>query len=348
MNITIISSASRDNTKTYYYLGWGRQAGQRKATGIYTWVKPKDQLQKNHNKQALAILESKRSQMVLDRQAIASGYVPEYKLKSNFLDYYKEFVEANARKSNRHLKNSLASFKAFLDKNFISAGEITENLCERFREYLLDNFNGETPSGYFMRFKKVLRAAKKDGYFKESPAEDLEAKAGKNKKIKEILNVDEYIKLINSPCPNHEVKKAFVFSLYSGLRWCDVKKLKWDNIKPDCIVFSQSKGGNHHTVPLHKILREMIGEGKKGLVFNLPTHDGANKILSSWVLDCGINKHITWHSARHSLSVLLQRNNVDIATVAGLLGHTTSKYVQQTYKRYVQNSAIDAVNTLPV
>jgi hypothetical protein len=45
--------------------------------------------------------------------------------------------------------------------------------------------------------------------------------------------------------------------------------------------------------------------------------------------------------------VLLQQKGIDLATVSGMLGHTTTKYVQQTYKRYLQNSAVDAIRKLP-
>lgn len=69
MNINITSKVSRGSQKVWYYLEWGRSTGQRKSTGIFTWVKPKNHVKKNHNKEALIILESKRSQLVLDRQA---------------------------------------------------------------------------------------------------------------------------------------------------------------------------------------------------------------------------------------------------------------------------------------
>jgi site-specific recombinase XerD len=62
---------------------------------------------------------------------------------------------------------------------------------------------------------------------------------------------------------------------------------------------------------------------------------------------CRNKKHIAWHCARHSFSVLLQQNGIDLATVAGMLGHTSIKYVQQTYKRYLQQSAIEAIKKLP-
>ncbi len=256
-------------------------------------------------------------------------------------------MRLNPTPGNRHLASSLNIFIKFLGKDFISAIDINESLCERFRNYLLKNYNGETPSGYFMRFKRVLKAAKKDGYFKNNPAEDIAAKSNLNKKIKEILSADEYLKLLNTPCTNYEVKKAFVFSLYTGLRWADVKPLKWESVKENSIVIEQNKTGVSLEVPLHETALKILGERKEGLVFHLPTADGANKVLRKWSTDAGLGKHITWHSARHSFSVLLQQNGVDLATVAGMLGHTTTKYVQQTYKRYLQNNAKEAIKKLP-
>lgn len=218
MNINVSQRLSADKTRIYYSLEWGRNAGQRLTTGVFTYVKPKDQVQKNHNKEALQILEMKRSQMILDYQAISSGYIPQHKIKSNFLDYYAEFVKLNSRKGNRHLSQSLRAFKSFIGKNYISAIEINEILCERFRNYLIAKLNGETPANYFSRFKRVMEAATKDGYFKISPAIALASKAKSNTKVKDILEADEYNKLMNTPCINYEVKKAFVFSLYTGFR----------------------------------------------------------------------------------------------------------------------------------
>lgn len=348
MNINVTQRCSRNKLKVYYTLEWGKAAGQRMSTGIFTFLRPKDQIQKNHNKEALAILESKRSQMILDQQAISSGYIPQHKIKSNFLEYYEEFVKLNSRKGNRHLSQSFNSFKLFFGKQYVSAIEINENFCERFRNYLLANLNGETPANYFSRFKRVLESASKDGYFKISPADQLTCKTKSNKKIKDILEADEYRKLMNTPCINYEVKKAFVFSLYTGFRWVDVKPLNWDNIKTTGIVnILQKKTGEMLDLPLHPVALKMLGERKTGLIFKLPTADGANKMLAKWCDDAGLEKHITWHCARHSFSVLLQDEGTDVATVAGMLGHTSTKYVHKTYKRYRKANAIKAITKLP-
>jgi len=62
----------------------------------------------------------------------------------------------------------------------------------------------------------------------------------------------------------------------------------------------------------------------------------------------GIEKHITWHCARLSLSILLQDANADAATVALLLGHTSSKYVNESYKRYRPEDQNDVIRNLPL
>jgi integrase/recombinase XerD len=348
MQITILKRASQNKKLYYYSFEWGKEKGERIATGVFTYRRPANDIQRHHNQEALAILEAKRAQVILNHQATNSGYFLQHKLKSNFFDYYEAFVKSNRKYGNRHLENSLKAFRNFVGQNSIAALDISEKLCRKFQEYLLERYHGETPSGYFMRFKRVLKKATKEGYFIHNPSDDLPAKIGGKKKQKEILTAEEYSKLMRTPCLNHEVKKAFVFSLYTGLRWVDVKSLSWTMIKDNSVFIIQNKTNIPIEIPLHSIAKSTLGEKKEGLVFQLPTQDGSNKILGLWCDDAKIDKHITWHCARHSFSVLLQHKGVDIATVAGLLGHTSSKYVHDTYKRYMKIDAAEAIRKLPL
>jgi hypothetical protein len=65
-------------------------------------VKPKDSIQKNYNKEALALLETKKSQLIIKKQAIGGAYIPTHKFKANFWEYYEDYVELNKRNGNRH------------------------------------------------------------------------------------------------------------------------------------------------------------------------------------------------------------------------------------------------------
>ena len=126
--MNFVKRLNRSGNKIFFHYDFGRGKGQRPATGIFIYVKPKNQVEKNHNKEALSLLELKRSQLILEQQAAGSGFIPAHKIKANFLDYYAEFVKDNKRCGNRHLENSLKHFKAFLKNDFISPIDITENL----------------------------------------------------------------------------------------------------------------------------------------------------------------------------------------------------------------------------
>jgi integrase len=356
--MNIIKRLNRSGEKLNYYFEFGRNKGQRVASGIFIYAKAKDQIQRNHNKEALKLLEIKKSQLLIEQQAIGTNFIPSHKFKSNFLDYYQEYITLNKREGNRHLTNSLKQFKVFIDRDFIAPVDITENLCKRFRQYLLDRYAGETPGNYYARFKWVVNAAMSDGYFLKNPTEKVFAKSNPSKTLKENLEVEEYIWLINTPCINEEVKAAFIFSCYTGLRFVDVRQIEWKDIKDEILIsrIIQAKTGRPVTLTLHKIALEVLEKQKRKaerlpgnprLVFALPTLKGANKILEGWMSVAGIRKHITWSCARLSFSILLQDKNVDDATVACLMGHATTEQVRKTYKRHRPKDYKETIDNLP-
>jgi integrase len=351
MNFVKRTNAKGDKISFYYDLGRGK--GQRLKTGVFIYAKPKNQTEKNHNKEALLVLETKRSQYILENQALGSGFMPAHKFKANFVDYYDEYVKLNQRKGNRHLAHSFIHFKKFVDNEFISPLDITENFCKRFRRYLLDHLSGETPGGYYARFKWVVNAAHKDGYFKINPTENVFAKCNPSKRLKENLEVDEYMKLLETPCLNAEIKSAFILCCYTGLRFVDVKKLEWKDIKGTILTtrIIQAKTGKPITLTLHPVAKEILETRKQtsnsNKVFYLPSANGANKVLSKWMDTAGIEKYITWSCARLSFSILLQDKNVDDATVAYLLGHTTTEQVRKTYKRHRPKDQSASISHLP-
>jgi hypothetical protein len=199
--MNIIKRQNSKGDKITFYYDYGRGQGQRPSTGVFIYKNPKDQTQKNHNKEALTLLETKKSQLTIERQAIGTSFIPSHKFKANFLEYYQEYVDQNKRKGNRHLINSLKQFKLFIKKDFISPIDITENFCKRFRQFLLDKYTGETPGGYYARFKWVVSAAVSDGYFQQNPSQKVFAKSNPSKRIKENLEVEEYLKLLSYSLP---------------------------------------------------------------------------------------------------------------------------------------------------
>ena len=356
--MNIIKRKNKKGDKITFYYDYGRGPGQRPSTGVFIYIKPKNQVEKNHNKQALLLLETKKSQLTIEQQAVGSAFIPSHKFKANFIEYFEEYVELNKRKGNRHLSNSLSQFKLFVKKDFIPPVDITENFCKRFRQFLLDKFTGETPGGYYARFKWVINAAESDGYFQKNPTANVFAKSNPSSRLKENLEVDDYLKLLKTPCLNEEVKSAFIFCCYTGLRWVDVKKLELGDIQGNVLItrIVQAKTGFPVTLTLHPIAQSILETQKiKGKIpgnrnktlFQLPTADGANKTLGQWMLSAEIEKQITWSCARLSFSILLQDRNVDDATVAYLMGHRTTEQVRKTYKRHRPKDQAATISHLP-
>jgi len=355
MSIQITGKLSRNKEKKWYTFEWGKAADQRRAAGVFTYTTPKDITQKNHNREAKALLETKRSQLILEQQSIGSAYIPQHRFKSNFFDFYSEFVNNNKRDGNRHLECSLTQFRKFIGKDRLSPMDITENLCKRFRTYLLDTLTGKSPSDYFGAFKRVARSATKEGYFRINPAEDIRSRTNPSKRLKEFLEADEYMKLINTPIINKNVRDAYIVSCFTGMRWCDVEALEWKDIAGDVVVtrIIQRKTGKPVEITMHPVVKMIFENRRKqfpyatGRIFDLPTANGANQSLGKWVKRAKINKYITWHSARLSFSILLQDAHVDTATVALLLGHTSSRFVNETYKRHRPKDQSEHLAKLP-
>jgi len=97
MSILISKGLSRDKKKYWYFLEWGKQSGERVSAKPFTYVEPINQIQKNHNKEALAIFESKKSKLVLEVQSSGTSYVPAHRMRYDFLEIYKEFAEHNSK-----------------------------------------------------------------------------------------------------------------------------------------------------------------------------------------------------------------------------------------------------------
>src|SRR5260221_1454221 len=382
--ISVTTRPSRDGKKKWYYFEWGKAPDQRRAAGIFTYAPAKNQTQRNHNKDAEAILEIKKSQLTIEFQSIGTGYMPSHKFKHNFLDFFKDFVDTNKRDGNRHLQGAFSNLKVCAKRARVAPIEITENLCNLSRAYLQDNFTGKTPLDYFNAFKRVVRSASKEGYFRESPAADLHASTNASRRIKDFLEADELVALIDTSNHNKDIKEAFIFCCYTGLRWCDAKTLSWSQIRltqKGWILITriiQKKTGKPVEITLHPIVVSILEQKRKeaedrfrsklpgageaaaawepeGRIFILGTQNGCNKNLGIWGREAGLLhdmedltlKELTWHSGRLTFSILLQDEGVDPATVALLLGHTTTKYVLEVYKRHRPKNQMATIVKLP-
>lgn len=310
------------------------------------------------NRETKKLAANIRANKEIELEAQDYEFTPTFKKSIDFVAYYAKFKDEYPHTDKRIVIYSYEWFVKYLETQNIKTikpKQLDEKLVKGYLESMQKGLNGETPYNYFTKFKKVVKQAIKDKLMFDNPTEGIKVIRDEGLK-KQILSYDEIKILANTHCANQEVKRAFLFSLYSGLRWCDVEKLVFQNIDYSNLklTFKQSKTEGKskkasNTVDISPMLQKIIGEPKQPQekIFNLPTHTGALKILKAWVKTAEIKKNITWHCARHSFAVnLMSEQKTDVKTVASLLGHSGLKYVD-VYSRAIDERKKQAINNQP-
>lgn len=321
---------------------------------IYIKDKPKSSDEREKNKENLQLAEAIRSERESSLKHNEFGFNSPKLRRTNFIAYYKQYLLDYTKKDIRMLKGALKHFEDCIGVDYLPVNELDSNTIKKYKEYLEKNFNGDTPSSYFKRFKKVIKQAVRDGLINKNPAEDIVCSESKGIK-KHILSANEIIALSKSECHNKEVKRAFLFCLSTGVRFCDIITLTYSQIDFEYSVlrFEQTKVKNKSQssdaiIELNKSALALIGERKKNeeSIFHLPSFRGCLNNLDTWRKNAGIDKKITWHSSRHSFATLLLMNGNDINTVSKLLGHSKLEHTMK-YLHSVDELKRKAVNSLP-
>ena len=93
----------------------------------------------------------------------------------------------------------------------------------------------------------------------------------------------------------------------------------------------------------------MEGAEKDTLVFTLPSHTMCLKALRRWTKRAGIDKHITWHCARHSfgtnMAATAAQKGFSVRVVQEMMGHSSLRYTER-YTRVVDEQKKKAMAEL--
>lgn len=182
---------------------------------------------------------------------------------------------------------------------------------------------------------------------------DAKEKPQKNSSIREFLTIEEVKQLMATPCRYDIVKRAFLFSCFTGLRYSDIKSLLWSEIRKAAdgrtlfLEHPQVKTRKIVTVPLsEEALKWMPKQQKdKELVFHQLqiTSTTVEVILGEWMKEAGIEKHITYHCSRHTAATMLLTLGADLYTVSKILGHSSIK-MTEVYAKIVDKKKLETVN----
>lgn len=366
-----------------------RVNNKREYLSLYLWQAPRGNDERQKNKETLEIAKQVRFERGQQLLEDVEGYRLKKDRDINFLDWMWSYYEAYTKGDKRHIKRAYTVFIDFLiDPNSelipqkdwdeekiekatkkkeamkkglrIKPQQITRQMMVAFTEYLQRRFIGEGAHTLYARFKKVIKAAVEVGVMRKNPTSTVSIKVDNGTLKKDILSLDEIERLINTHYTgeNVNIRRAFIFCLYCGLRWCDVKDLTFANVDYSnrLLRFDQAKTKGHSAasnvvIPLNDGLLSLIGqpstEGNRDeIIFPLPSHNMCLKALRHWTKRAEIEKHITWHCARHSFAVNILNLGANIKTVSSLLGHSGLQHTEK-YTRAVDALKQEAINSLP-
>ena len=326
---------------------------------------------KNQNKQTLELAEKIRANKQIEIQTSRFDVLHEYKPQTLFLDYYRKICIkrfgtdnqskwGNWRVTLHHLEKYASETTTFED--------IDSEWIEGFKAYLYSHQKSDndgqfsdrgdkllsqsTLNGYYNKFKACINEAFDDRIIVVNPLRGVKPiPAGETKR--EHLSWDEVVALNNTPCKYYDLKRAFLFSCFTGLRKGDIEDLVWSEVRQmdgmTRIVFRQNKTRAQEYLDISDKAAYYLGERGEPDEKVFPHFKwDMNMSLEfrRWMVLAGIDRYITFHCGRHTFAVLMLSFGVDIYTVSKLLGHKELQ-TTQIYSRVLDKKKQEAAGLFP-
>lgn len=352
-NISLYLDIYRDGQRSYEFLK------------LYINPKARTPIDKEQNRSNYELANRIRTDRENELNNLAFDYIPPTKKKVLFFEFAQNYLDNYTKKDVDMIKGAIEDFRRYIKEDYpaikpetLKISQIDRLMIVHFIDFLQDNHKGEGANSYYSRFKKILNHAVAKNIISKSPAQkkepgDMELTCKKPTGLrKQILTNDEIQLIAKTETKHPETKKAFLFCLCTGLRFVDVKALKYSDIDFSAarLKIDQHKTGNPVVVDLNQSAMKLIGEPgtPESVVFDLPGRKWATKTITNLVEKAKIQKHITWHCARHSLAVNLLTSpaHPNIKTVSSILGHTSTR-TTEVYLHVVDELKKKAVNALP-
>ena len=304
---------------------------------------------KNHpNQEALNgmlsefIIELERKELNLWRQGktITLNLIKEeFKrhTEDSFLAFARKEVTDSGKKEStkRNHLTTIALLQSF--KSTIEFIDLDYNFVTDFEKFLYNaSYRTNTIAKHMKHLKYFVNIAINKGYIDSNdyPFRRYKIKMKEGKHVfllPEELKKLENMKLDKRNTSLQHTLDAFLFCCYTGLRYSDFVSMKENNIvKTDgkiWLIFETVKTGTEVKLPLTLLFGGKAVEllhkyqGQWNDFFALKNNSSINKELIRIGKLAQLDKHFSFHSARHTNATLLIYKGANITTVQKLLGH---------------------------
>lgn len=154
------------------------------------------------------------------------------------------------------------------------------------------------------------------------------------------------------------VRDIFLFACFTGISYIDLYKLTGENLSVGIdgsmwLYYHRQKTMQRVAVPLLEPAIELIRKyepyhefRKDSRIFPVPANQVVNRYLKQIAALANINKHVTFHQARHTFATSITLSEgIPIETVSRMLGHA-SIATTQIYAKIVDKKILDDMSGL--
>lgn len=303
-------------------------------------------------------------------KSIYKGSVATVNAKESFMKFFERHVEDRKAEvgskisSSCYYKYSL-TYRHFVDflkdeyqRTDISFCELDYTIITSFERYMRKTLP-ECCNNTLMRKMRVLKTimidARKHGMLNRDPFAGY--KVHFTPTNRGFLEDEEVQRLIEKEFHSkrlEQVRDFFLFSIFTGLAYTDIKNLTSKNIVElndrIWIIKSREKTDVSSHIPMlpmaASIIEKYKGQCKDEHLLPIPSNQKMNSYLKEIADFCGIDKRLTCHLGRHTFATMTLSKGVPIESVSHMLGHTsirtTQIYARITAKKIEQDMDVFA------
>lgn len=363
--IRLRSKKLRNGNKSLYLDFY--QEGQRRYEYLRLYLIPeRNKLDKERNRTTLIQAEAMKAKRVIEYQQGKYGVVQNSAFNNILISEYllRMADKLSGNKSKAYVYHLSIVARRIKSYNDVPIVKIDRAWLLGFISFLSGvavagrSISDTTKSVYMDKIHAGLQNAVRDGIIQSNPMDKLYPEERPRKNPREIcfLTLDEVKRLMATPANNRSIMGAFLLACFTGLRWSDIKSLRWCHVKmlggKLSIDKIQVKTKKSVVVPLSanalRVLPSRPGSASASdLVFpELPYLPYCNEFIGRWCEAAGIQKHVSFHVSRHTAATLWLTFGADLYTVSKLLGHTNISSTQ-IYAKVVDSLKSMAVDLVP-
>lgn len=260
----------------------------------------------------------------------------------------KEFAANTLKRYKTTLRHTTDFLKWKYNISDINVTSINHAFIADYEFYLRSvcNCANNSTIKYIKTFGKIIRICLANGWIDKNPFANWKAKL---KQVERIFLSEEELQVLTIKNLHgvrlNQVRDIFVFSCYTGLAYADVHNLSHSHISIGIdggkwIFSHRQKTDTKFNIPLLPQAESILNKYadypqclNKGKLLPVLSNQKMNAYLKEIADICGINKELTYHTARHTFATTVTLSNgVPIESVSKMLGHKDIKITQHYAK----------------